>query len=108
MPGRLKIRWARLAERDFDRAHGYWVEQSPRTGARFAASTLAAVRAIGENPDLGSPVLELEPAGAYRARLVGPLYRLIFRVEGEVVWIMRVWDTRRDPQGLVVDDLESP
>ena len=50
--------------------------------------------------------MELEPAGAYRARLVGPLYRVIFRVEGDVVWIMRVWDTRRDPQGLVVDDLD--
>jgi plasmid stabilization system protein ParE len=103
--GRRKLKWAAQAARDFERAHAYWAEQSSKVGVRFAATVLATIRAIKKAPDLGSPALDLAPTGRYRGRLAGPLYRVIYRVDPEVIWIVRIWDTRRDPEGLVVDDL---
>jgi hypothetical protein len=64
------------------------------------------VRRAREFPDLGTPLLEF-PSAAYRAVPAIWYYRVIYKVDEDVLYILRVWDTRREPQDLV-PEAESP
>jgi len=45
--------------------------------------------------------LQLEPEGRYRQVVLRPSL-IIYRVVDDVVWILRLWDSRRAPESLVV------
>jgi plasmid stabilization system protein ParE len=75
---------------------------------RFAKGVLNAVRRARDFPDIGTPLRELDPAGTYRAVLAIWYYRVVYRVDGEIVWIVRIWDSRRDPSTLVTEDANAP
>ena len=104
MPRKPKVRWSRLAERDFDRTHAYWMDQSPRTAARFAKAVLQAVRRAQDSPDAGAPLRELGPSPLYRAMSAIWYYRVVYRVEDDLLLVFRIWDARREPEALVPDE----
>lgn len=80
------------------------MEQSPRTAARFARAVLNAVRRTQEFPDTGTPLREFGESPLYRA--VGAIwyYRVVYKVEHDVVVIVRVWDARREPDTQLPED----
>lgn len=49
---------------------------------------------------MGPVVGELQPHGVYRSVLVGRSHRVFYRIDDEHIWVVRIWDTRRDPQEL--------
>lgn len=63
-----------------------------------------ALERLEEFPESGAVATQLEPEGRYRQVVLRP-YLIIYRVVDDVVWILRFWDSRRDPESLVVKDV---
>jgi plasmid stabilization system protein ParE len=93
------IRWARSAVRDLESAHAYLEERSPEAARRFAAEILRAVESIAQHPEIGAVAADLDPPGKYRHVVCGR-HRVIYRIEPELLWILRIWDARRNPEEL--------
>lgn len=93
------VRWSRLAYLDLEEAHGYLEGENPGAARRFAAAILRAVENLERFPQMGTVARDLRPAGTYRHVVCGH-HRIIYRIDGEVLRILRVWDTRRDPEDL--------
>lgn len=65
-------------------------------GSRRAREQLYAVETlIMENPGVGHPI-----DGAREFPISRTLFRVIYRLRGEAIEILRVWDGRRDPSSL--------
>jgi plasmid stabilization system protein ParE len=96
-----RIRWAHRAGLDLDSAHAFLAERNPDAARRFAAKILGAVRDLERLPEMGVVSRDLAPAGRYRHVVCGH-HRIIYRIESEVIWIVRIWDTRRNPEDLEV------
>ncbi len=93
------LRWNTAAVDDLEAAHKYLLERNPEAACRFAESILDAAERLVAHPEIGPIAEDLRPAGRYRSWISGR-YRLVYRVDAEVVWLLRVWDTRRDPLAL--------
>jgi toxin ParE1/3/4 len=95
----LPIRWSRLADLDIQSAHSYLEERNPNAARRFALDILNTLELIRDHPEAGAVATDFLPRGRYRHWICGR-YRIIFRVEEDRIWILRIWDSRRNPQDL--------
>ena len=93
------IRWSRLADLDLQAAHAYLAGRSPAAARRFAVEILDTVARIEKYPEIGAVAADLLPADRYRHSVCGR-HRIIYRVDLEVIWILRIWDSRRNPADL--------
>jgi plasmid stabilization system protein ParE len=96
---RSRVRWSRLADLDLEAAHAYLAGHSPEAARRLAAEILEAVSHIERHPEIGAVASDLRPARRYRHSVCGH-YRVIYRLEAEVILILRIWDSRRNPADL--------
>jgi plasmid stabilization system protein ParE len=96
------IRWSRLADLDLQSAHSYLLGRSPQAARRWAAEILDAVESLRTHPALGVVARDLSPIGRYR-HLIVTNHRIIYRLDDEVIWILRIWDTRQNPAALVAE-----
>lgn len=48
-------------------------------------------------PDLGTPEFELEHLGQGHKRIVTDHYKIIYRIEGDAIYVTDIFDTRQDP-----------
>lgn len=80
--------------------HRRLAELDAEAACRFAASVLDALEPLPRFPLLGSIARDIRPIGTYRS-IPCEDGRIIYRVEAEVIWILRVWIGRRDPRDLV-------
>lgn len=100
---KFEIRWSLEARADLRAVHAWLSEQSPERATRFAYDIRAAIRLLSQFPHLGPVARDLEPAGRYR-QLVRGWHRVIYRVDGSSIRILRIWDSRRNPDDLTMDD----
>ena len=101
---RARVTWTRLAFDDMNQERRYLKRHSQRAVREYARAVRAAVRSLREHPEMGRVHEDLSPLGRYRYVLVGKrklIYRLVS--DSELV-IMRVWDARRDPDALTLDE----
>lgn len=49
---------------------------------------------------MGPVARDLTPYGRYRHWVSGH-HRIIYRIDSETIWILRVWDARRNPDDLI-------
>jgi plasmid stabilization system protein ParE len=98
-----RIRWSLPAARDLERAHAALREHSRNAAKRFATRLRDAVESLAYHPELGPIAEDISPAKRYR-HLVVDQHRIIYRVDAEAVLILRVWETRRAPWALNVED----
>lgn len=54
---------------------------------------------IERHPEIGAVASDLLPLARYR-HVVCDHYRIIYRIGDQVIWILRVWDARRNPEDL--------
>ena len=100
MSRKKRIRWQRLAGLDLESAHAFLAEKNPSAARRFAADILRAIERIGEHPEIGPVASDIVPHGRYRHLVCGH-HRVIYRLDSEILWILRIWDSRRNPDDLV-------
>jgi plasmid stabilization system protein ParE len=94
------IRWTLQAERDLEEHHRRLAGLDPEAARRFAASVLDAVEPLARFAFMGPVDPRIRPVGTYRS-ITCEGARIIYRVEPEVVLILRVWPVRRDPRDLI-------
>ena len=99
----MRVEWTERAFSDLEAAYSYIDERNPSEAHRFFRGMFAAVKELESFLEMGPLVFDVEPAGFYR-QLVRGHHRVFFRIEGEVVLIVRVWDSRRDPRTLEVSE----
>ncbi len=97
-----KLRWQDAAVRDLEETHAYLSRHNPEAARRFAATILEAAEHLLIHPELGPIAHDLLPPERYRSLTRGH-HRLIYRIDREVIWLLGVWDTRRDPRILKLE-----
>jgi len=96
MAGERVVRWTVPARNDLVEAHTYLRERDPAAAVEFAKRTRDAVENLESFPRSGVRLRSLPLRGEYRS-LVLHYYRLIYRLDDEVLFIMRIRDCRQDP-----------
>ena len=97
--------WTMAADRDLDVAYDWEARRGRRHAARFAASVLRSVEHLQAHPEIGTVAEDLDSEGVYRNVIVPP-YRLIYRLDtdGHRILIVRLWNGRRSPDDLTLDE----
>lgn len=48
-------------------------------------------------PDIGTPEFELEHLGQSHRRIIKDHYKIIYRIDGDTIYVTDIFDTRQDP-----------
>jgi toxin ParE1/3/4 len=100
---RFEIRWTASAAADLEEIIDWIaVHDSPARSLHVAEQIEAAVEALKTHPRRGARPRELLDIGVreYRETFFKP-YRIVYRVEGALVYVYLVADGRRDLQALL-------
>lgn len=91
----FQIRWVREAIKEQVAIFEFWNQhnQSPTYSKKIYASLKRAEGRLKKNPFVGS---ETDHEGVKRI-LVLKSFSLFYKVQGDVVYILSLWDNRRDP-----------
>ena len=101
---RRAVRWTEPAFRDLRNAHDYVRRHNPEAARRFAGNVRKAVTHLRDHPEMGPVHQDLLPIGRYRYLVVGA-FLVIYRLadDNNVIIVLRVWDSRQDPDRLVAE-----
>jgi plasmid stabilization system protein ParE len=100
------VAWSENAARDLEDITRYLARESPATARRLFDRVRKWAATLERLPQRGRIVPELLEFGIDRWReLVARPYRLIYRVEGDTVFVDGLFDTRRDMEELLVERL---
>jgi toxin ParE1/3/4 len=92
----MKVAWSEPAIADLVAIHDYIARDSPHYAQRFVERLVAAVEPLESFPRLG----RLVPEGDDRHReLLVAFYRIIYRLEGQTIFIVTVVHGSRDLAG---------
>ena len=95
----MMIRWTEAATRDLEQAHEYLLERNPRAAAELFTDVFTAVSGLSRFPEKGAVARGLGLDVEVR-RLVVRKQLVFYTVGDEAVFVLRVWDARRDPEEL--------
>lgn len=92
--GRRRISIAESAVRDLeDIRDGYVAQSEPEVGDRLVREIVHRLEQLAEFPDSGRVVPEFDTP--WLRELVHPPFRIVYRVDGVRVRIVRVWRSER-------------
>lgn len=100
----LDVVWSPSAVRDVREIHRAFKTRDAAAAASLVAALRAAVDQLISFPESGPVARDVSPVGRYRHLLVRR-YRVIYRIEGHTIRILRCWDPLRNPADLRVVDL---
>lgn len=88
------IRLAESALADLEEIRSCYAEQgSPATGERFLRGIADSIGHLGDLPEMGRVVPEF--GQKFLRELIRPPYRIVYRLDGESVRIVRLWRGER-------------
>ena len=95
--GRYSVRWAEVAVQDLERLVENLQTENPQAARKLLDHVAKKATSLKLMPLRGRRVPELAyfELSTYRELLIRP-YRLIYRVEAQDVWVVAVFDGRRD------------
>ena len=88
----MRVRWLRTALANLDAEAEYIGEDNPAAAGRTVQRILRAVNLLGKNPAMGRAG---RVAGTRELVVAGTPYIVPYRVRGEAVEILRVFDAAR-------------
>jgi toxin ParE1/3/4 len=92
------VKWTQRAKGDLQDVYDFIMRDSPRAADALVERIIHASERLVTFPESGRIMPEF-PALPYREILVGN-YRVLYRIEGEVVWIAAVVHGRRLLRGV--------
>jgi toxin ParE1/3/4 len=92
----MRVRFTPAGRRQFLAAIAHIAEDRPLAAARFLARAKRSLRRVARYPNAGRRIPEF-PDLPFR-ELVFPPYRLFYRAERQVVWIVAVWHGAQLPE----------
>jgi plasmid stabilization system protein ParE len=101
----MEVKWEPRAVVTLEAVIRYRYEVAGRRSAERLLSKIDAdVARIATNPLCGSVIEGLEGLNdSYRWLVTGKIYKLVYRVEADVVYIATLFDCRREPTRLRED-----
>ncbi len=101
-----EILWAAVAEKDLVRIVNYIAEEDARAALKILNRIKAGAAKLDRSPERGRIVPELLEHGIskYREIVIKP-WRLIYRIEGEKVYVLAVVDGRRNVEDVLLERL---
>ncbi len=103
---RLRVQWAEAAVRDLEELMTFIAVDSQADAARVLKRLETRAATLESSPRRGRVVPELARFGmrTWRELVVRP-YRLVYRIEGDTVNVLAVFDGRRDLEDLLFERL---
>jgi len=103
---RFRVQWAEVAARDLAEMLAFIAVDSASDAERVLLRIEARAAALESSPRRGRVVPELARFGmrAWRELVVRP-YRVVYRIEGDTVTVLAVFDGRRDLEDLLLERL---
>ncbi len=97
----MKIEWMEPAKRQVQEIFDYHLSVAgTRTARKIVNRIIERPRILANNPHAGEREWLLEDAPYEYRRLVADDHKIIYRIDGDTVWIVDVWDCRRNPSTL--------
>jgi len=90
----VKVRWTSKAVADLGRLHDFLAPLDPRAAADVRRALKAVPRRLLEHPRIGERLEQYEPREVRRL-LIGR-YELHYEIEGDALYLLRLWHTRED------------
>lgn len=104
MAKRYRVRWSPTAIEDTVAILTYLRQQTPDLPERLFQKLQRRAESLERYPERGRIVPELYRIGVHFLReLVIPPYRLLYRIDHEVVHVLAVFDGRRDLEDLLLE-----
>lgn len=106
MPPEFALRWARIAERDLEAIVDYIARENVDAALGILAKIRAAGAALSSVPERGRVVPELQAQGitGYRELVVG-VWRIVYRIGERQVFVLAVFDSRRNLEDVLLERL---
>ncbi len=103
---RFRVEWAEAAVRDLDSLAGFLATRSERDAERIVALVERRAATLESSPTRGRIVPELSRFGmqTWRELIVRP-WRVVYRIEGDVVMVLALFDGRRDLEDVLLERL---
>ena len=90
MPRRYRVEITRAAERDVTRIYEYIERRSPERAAKWFAEIERQAQTLSQLPNRCAVIPEAEDIGVEYRHLIWGHYRTVFRLEGRIVYVVRV------------------
>ncbi len=89
-----RITFAGSALRDLEEVRDWYASQdAPEVGQRLVGEIVASVEQIGRFPESGRVVPEFDTPQL--RELIRPPFRIVYRLDGDNVGVVRVWRSER-------------
>lgn len=93
----MRLKWRRRANLDFQRIRRHIARANPLAAMQVSRDIQAAADRLVNFPELGHAG---EHIGVREMQVPGRPYLLPYRIQGDVIEILAVFDQRRDPEDL--------
>ena len=106
MKKKYQVTWAEIAQYDLEQIIDYMAVDSPGNASRILQKFKQKVSALYTMPDRGRIVPELKEQGihTYRELIITP-WRVIYRISDTTVFVLSVFDSRRNVEDILLDRL---
>lgn len=103
MVRKYDVQWAGTAERDLESIAGYIASDSVEEALKVLAIIQTKAATLNHFPDRGRVVPELKEQGItlYRELILSP-WRLLYRISGTSVYVLAVFDSRRNLEDILL------
>lgn len=98
-----EVIWAPSADHDIGRIYEHLRLRNPAAAVRTVERIMEAVDSLESHRLLGAIAEDVPPRGRCRQLIVRP-FRIVYAVDGARVYVLRIWDSRRDPKELRVPE----
>ena len=104
MNKKYEVTWAAIAQYDLKQIIDYTAIDSPGVAQRILQEIKQTVSELYTLPDRGRIVPELKQQGihTYRELIIAP-WRVIYRVSDTTVFVLSVFDSRRNVEDILLD-----
>ena len=102
----FRVPWTETASRDLNSLVGYIARDSPINAGKVLAQLQSKAESLTMTPERGRLVPEILRHGlaVWRELIVRP-YRILYRIEGQTVYVLADLDSRRDLEDLLLERL---
>jgi plasmid stabilization system protein ParE len=97
----MVVVWSARANRDLAEIWNYYGSKNLRAAVRIVRDIRMAALKLEKMPMMAPLELLLDdmPEG-FRSVVVKKMHKIVYRIEGDTVGIVTIWDCRRDPVAL--------
>ena|SRR3990167_7809662 len=103
-----RILWTRTAERDLESIVDFIALEKPQTALRKLRALRSKASSLSKNPGRGRHLPELGHIKGlpFREIIIAP-WRLVYRIQGDVVQVLSLLDGRRDLEDILFERLTA-